>query len=518
MSRKSKVWSQYEAGLEYKRRIGLYENNRRNERFYRGDQWYGTALPDLPKPVFNVIRRVIDFLVSSIAASEISIRYTDEAMPFISESSEAEKVRESIDSLNANAAFRWEKNKMQSRVYTLLSDAAVSGDGVLYCYWDPAIRGGQGFDGDIVTESIDNVNLFVADVNCSDIQSQSYIILSGRASVAALRKEALESGVPSEEVARITADGEYDKQSGDLSSKELQGDEEDKTTYLIKFWKEDGRVVFEKSTRECVIKRVYTECRLYPVAYFNWYATKGSFHGTSPITALIPNQKFINRAYALVMKHMSDTAFSKIVYDKSKIPEWTNGVGEAIAAQGGGNIADAISVVGVGEMQSGYMELIDSAITMTKELMGATESALGNIDAKNTSAILALQETSRITFEQVRAKYYQCIEDLANIWADMMCAYYPKERLLLANDGAGVRAIPADFDLLKKRILCAKVDVSPIAKYSAVSAQNLLERLLDGGYITPDTYIKRIPAGLIRDKDSLIEEIKAKEKEKLQTE
>ena len=149
MSRKSKVWSQYEAGLEYKRRIGLYENNRRNERFYRGDQWHGAALPDLPKPVFNVIRRVIDFLVSSIALSEISIRYTDEAMPFISESAEAEKVRESIDSLNANAAFRWEKNKMQSRVYTLLSDAAVSGDGVLYCYWDPNIRGGQGFDGDI---------------------------------------------------------------------------------------------------------------------------------------------------------------------------------------------------------------------------------------------------------------------------------------------------------------------------------------------------------------------------------
>ena len=33
----TKTWQQYEAGKEYKRRIGLYEKTRANERFYRGD-------------------------------------------------------------------------------------------------------------------------------------------------------------------------------------------------------------------------------------------------------------------------------------------------------------------------------------------------------------------------------------------------------------------------------------------------------------------------------------------------
>ena len=37
----TKAWQEYEAGKEYKRRIGLYETVRRNERFYRGDQWRG---------------------------------------------------------------------------------------------------------------------------------------------------------------------------------------------------------------------------------------------------------------------------------------------------------------------------------------------------------------------------------------------------------------------------------------------------------------------------------------------
>ena len=513
MSKISKAWSQYEAGKDYKRHIGLYENNRRNERFYRGDQWYGSAANDLPKPVFNVIKRVVDFLVSSVASSDISLRYTDENLPFMTDEADVASQKEALSVLTKNAAYRWEKNGMDSKAYRLLTDAAISGDGVLYCYWDPEIRGPQGFMGDIATEIIDNVNLFVADVNRPDIQSQDYIILSSRASVSALRREAMQYGVSAEDALKICADKDYATQSGDLASRELDGEDEEKTTYIIKFWREDGKVVFEKSTRECVIRRVHTDCRLYPVAYFNWMPTKNSFHGTSPVTSLIPNQKFINRAYALAMKHMTDTAFSKVVYDKSKIPEWSNGVGEAIAAVGGGNVADAISVVGVGNMQDGYMELIENAMSVTKELMGATESALGNIDAKNTSAIIALQETSKITLEQIRAAYYQCIEDMANIWADMMCSYYPKQRLLPYGRGEDIAVGNVDFERLKRGVLCARIDVAPVARYSAATAQNMLDKLLEGGHISPASYVKRLPSGIVRDREALIEEIESKFKE-----
>jgi hypothetical protein len=263
-----------------------------------------------------------------------------------------------------------------------------------------------------------------------------------------------------------------------------------------------------------VIRKVYTDCKLYPVAYFNWYPTKNSFHGTSPVTSLIPNQKFINRAYALAMKHMTDTAFSKVVYDKSKIPEWSNGVGEAIAALGGGNISDAVSVVGVGNMQDGYMELIDNAMKVTKELMGATDPALGNIEANNTSAIIALQETSKVTLEQIRAAFYRCIEDMANIWADMISAYYPNGRLLPYKSEDNVEAASIDFDLLREGMVSARIDVAQVARYSAVSAQNMLDKLLELGHITPASYIKRLPAGIVRDRDALILEIENNQKEK----
>ena len=504
----NKAWEQYERGKEFKRRIGLYDAVKTNERYYRGEQWQYGEGKNLPHPVFNIIGRVINYLVCSVCSTDVSIRYSDETLPYVTSKTEISAIEDGISTLSSNASYRWKKDGMDNVMLKLLTDAAISGDGVLYCYWDTKKRGSQAFEGDIVTDRIDNVNVFPADVNKSDIQSQEYIILSGRASVASLIAEAERFGASATDIKTICSDHEASFQAGELSQYELSGDDEGKATYIIKFWRENGKVVFEKSTKNCVIHRARTDCKLYPIVYLNWTPAKNSFHGSSPVSSLIANQKFINKAYAMAMKHMTDTAFSKVIYDKSKIPEWTNEVGEAIAAYGGGNIADSVSVLGVGEMQSGYMELINSAVRLTKELMGATDSALGIVEANNTSAILALQETSRIPLEQIRSSYYRLIEELANVWADMMCAYYPSERLVPYYAKDRVLAKNIEFSLLKNHILSAEVDVCEVSRYSATSVQNMLDKLLDGGYISAEEYIKRLPIGATLDKDDLIEAIK----------
>ncbi len=503
----NKAWQQYEKGKEYKRRIGLYETVRKNERFYRGEQWQYGEGKDLPRPVFNIIQRVINFLVCSVASANISISFTDESLPFAQSGKDSALIQSGVDILAENTAYRWKKSGMDRKMMQLLTDAAVSGDGALYCYWDSTVRTPQRFEGEIVTELIDNVNIFPSNVNKPDIQSQDYIILSGRDSVSHLVAEARSAGVSESDIAKILPDSDCSVQSGDLAKYELEGEDEAKATYIIKFWRENGKVVFEKSTKECVIRRGRTDCRLYPIAYLNWSPVKNSFHGISPITSLIPNQKFINRAYAMVMKHMTDTAFSKIVYDKTKIPEWSNEVGEAIAAYGGGNIADSVSVVGVGKLQNGYMQLIESSVNLTKELMGATESALGNLEADNTSAILALQETSRIPLAHIRSAYYRCVTDLANIWADMMCAYYPSERLLPCFTKEGIKVKNVEFSILKNDVLCADVEIGEISRFSAASAQNILDKLFNGGHIGVAEYIKRLPSGTIADRDELLRSI-----------
>lgn len=511
--RLSEAFCRYELGKAYKRKIGLYERVRENERFFRGEQWSGGD-GDLPRPVFNVVRRIVDHLVGSVARAEFSIRYTDESLPFFSED-KRERLERVLSVMSRSAAARWENSRMDRKIYRLLYDAALSGDGVIYCYWDADKETGQPFTGDIVTEVIDSTCLFVADVNRADIQSQEYVILSGRESVEVLRREARAAGLSTEEVQKIRADDDKDCGAGDLAREELGGREGEKATYLLSFYRKNGTVFYEKSTRDVVIRRGDTGCRLYPVAYFNWEPTKNSFHGTSPVTAMIPNQRYINRAYAMIMKHLQDTAFSKVIYDKSRIPEWTNTVGEAIAAAGGGNIADAVSVVGVGQMQDGYMEVLARAMSDTKELSGATDVALGEGEATNTSAILALQESSMISLRQVRAALLQCIEDLGDIWADMMLSYYPRERMILTLDGGGRESIAqASLAQIRDEVLLCRVEAREISRYSAAASQNLLDKLLEGGHITPIDYLKRLPDGAILKRDELIELLEAKAQER----
>lgn len=399
---------------------------------------------------------------------------------------------------------------MQPLSYKALLDAAVSGDGVFYCWWDPDHRNGQEFDGDICTDVIDSTNLFVADVNSSDLQSQKYVMLAGRASVESLRKEALSAGASEVEVAKIVADDENTgTYSADLGKCELKGEE--KATFLIRFFRENGEVIFEKSTKNCLIRRANTGLRLYPVAYFHWHDTKNCFHGTASVSDMIANQKCINTAYAMALKHMSNTAFSKVIYDKTRIPEWSNEVGEAIGAIGGGSMADAVSVVGVGKMQDGYLDLITDVINNTKAMMGATDSALGEERANNTSAIMKLQTASSISLEHVRINFMNGIADLVSIWADMLCTYCPKQRLLLVMSKNGdVSAETLDYALLKNALLHASVHIGSIDRYSPSTTVATLNKLLDGGHLTAAEYIELLPQGVLVNRDSLLEKFQKK--------
>ena len=159
-------------------------------------------------------------------------------------------------------------------------------------------------------------------------------------------------------------------------------------------------------------------------------------------------------------------------------------------------------------MQAGYTELIEKATVMTKEICGATESALGNVVPTNTSAILALQESSRLPLEQIRSAFSRAIEELANIWADMMCAYYPPERLLPYDSEGGISLAEVDFAKLSKSLIRATVEVGSISHYSDSGTQAVLDKLLEGGHITTVQYLEHLPAGAFAARDSLIEELK----------
>ena len=499
------AWQQYNAGKDYKRRIGLYQNVRENERFYRGDQWHGVISNGLPTPVFNVVSRIVNYLVNAVMAYTIRVRYYDDSLPFLAPSADTGRVADYMDKLNSFVEYRFKRERVDSVIKDAVFDAALTGDGVFFTYWDNNIDAGFPYRGDFRTVTVDNVNLFVADVNSADLQTQDYVILAGRASVASLRQEAAEYGLGKDELRHIVADSDTSEQSGDFASIENADPVAGKATFLIKFSRNGaGRVVWEKSVKSCVIRREETGMKLYPVAYFNWERTRNSFHGNSPVTGLIGNQKYINKAYAMAMKHMTDTAFSKVIYDKKLIPEWSNEVGQAIGVVSGGNIEGVAKTLDVGEMQDGYLEVIEQVIRHTKEMSGATEIALGEVDPTNTSAILALREAAELPLGIIRDNINRCVEQLGAIWLEMMCEYYTDGRPVCYVQGDKSFVATVDFARLRQDVLRASVDESAAAtRFSQVTLLNTLEGLLRDGHITFDQYLARLPAGVLPDRVGL---------------
>ncbi len=502
-------WDLYEKGKEYNYSIDLYEKVNTNERFFRGDQWDNLNSGGLPTPVFNIFKRIIGFFVSSIMQSPIKMRFSFMS-PIGGNGLGENEAGAASEKLNAIADMRWEKNKMNDLLASSLTEAAVTGDAVCYTYWDSEIKTGQPFTGDFRSVLIDNTNVFFGDPNSKNVQKQPYILIAQRETVQDLIRQAEKNGRPKEDIDKIAPDDETVEQSGDMAKIELEGT---KCISLIKLWKdENGRVLYRKSVKNAIIKdTTETMLSLYPIAFYNWSTVKNSWHGQAVATGLIDNQIFINKGFAMVMKHMMDTAFSKVVYDATVLDGWSDRIGEAIAVNG--PVETVAKVISPGQMQSGMLDVISMAISHTKEFLGATDAALGDVDPDNTSAILALQNASAVPLENVKRSLYQFVEDIGLIWLDFMFSYYDDKRLVgLIKDG---KEVYEDFSLtsLKESLFGCKVDVGASSYWSEISSLNTLDGLLKLGRITTVQYLERIPDGLISDKQKLIEELKAAEAE-----
>ncbi len=507
-------WALYEKGKDYNYSIDLYEKVNTNERFYRGDQWDNLNSGGLPTPVFNIFKRIIGYFTSSIMQTPIKMRYTF-AGPRGGFGLREDEAGAASEKLNAIADMRWEKCKMNDLLASSLTDAAVSGDAVCYTYWDEDIKTGQAFTGDFKTVLLDNTNVFLGDPNSKEVQTQPYILIAQRETVESLIREAEKNGMPKHEIDKIVPDRDFTEQSGDLARIELEGT---KCISLIKLWKDDkGQVLYRKSVRNAIIKdTTETMLSLYPIAFYNWSSVKNSWHGQAVGTGLIDNQIFINKGFAMVMKHMMDTAFSKVVYDSTVLDGWSDRVGEAIAVNG--PVENVAKVISPGQMQSGMLEVISMAIANTKEFLGATDAALGDVAPNNTSAILALQNASAVPLENVRRNLYQFVEDIGLIWLDFMFSYYDDRRLVGLKEEGKENFETFSLSDYRNMLLTCRVDVGASSYWSEISSLNTLDNLLKLGRISTVQYLERLPNGLITQKEKLIQEIRQAEEQQKEKE
>ncbi len=489
------IYSQYERGIAYKSSINLYKNVDEAERLFSGDQWAGLDVKNMPKPVFNIIKRVIQYKISALKGNPTALIVTDE-----DDSELGNTLTRLISSV-------WERLKMDSKNQSGLKDAALSGDYITYFYWDNNIKTGQKFKGDINCETVDNVNYFPGNPNVSDIQKQPYIILAFRELTRNLINEARENGRPEEEINLITSDSDNWYQSGDMGKNELS--DEGKTTCLLKFYKDDrGRVFSYKVTRNAIIKdKTDTKLSLYPVALMNWEERKNCAHGISEVFGLKPNQLFINKAFAQAMLNSMLFSFPKMIYDNSRVKKPSNTIGGVIAVNG--EIDGAVRYLQPPQMSSDLFRLIDLTISHTKEMMGANDAFMGNIsNPNNTSALIAVREAGNVPLSGIRLRFYQMIEDMGRIILDFISSYYKDGRTVSYTDGGEKIIKSIDFSRIRDRIINLTVDVGPSSQLSELTSVETLDKLLMSGKITFVQYLERMPDGYLPSKEKLIEDFK----------
>lgn len=517
------VLNRFEKGFNFNNAIKLYDQVKVNEDFFIGNQWEGVQANGLPTPTFNIFKQVINFQVSTITSDNMAMQASP--MPSTSpyDLKELEKICEVV---NHQIAAIMEQNKITTKNREFLRNAAVTGDGCLHYYFDPDVENGQSVKGEIRAELVDNLRVIFGNPNCRDVQRQPYIILTRRDTVEdvkwyvdKLREDGREEG----ETLTKVQDLDSIMPDSDRFQNDYDSYTDDKVTVFTYYFRnrETGTIWCMESTEKQTIREAYdTGLTLYPLVWINWDYIRDCYHGQAMVTGLIPNQKFINKMFALVGISLLTTSFPKYIYDRTKITRWSGDVGSAIGVTGA--VDGAAKVIEGASVSPQIAQFIEMAFDKTKSLLGASDVALGDSRPDNTSAIIALQRAANTPMELTKQNDYQAMEDSARIWIDMMAAYYGvrKVQVSMNMDKIGEQPLGMqlpqqdfledfDFSTLRDVRIAIKLDVGASSYWSEMANVQTLENLLMNGHISAIQFLERLPSGYLMKKQELIEELKS---------
>lgn len=425
----TEIWKKYQQGVNHHNQIGLYEKVRKAYRFFEGDQWHGLESDGEVMPMYNFIQPVVEHKAASVAMNGMAINYSP-----MEYGSDYQTAVRACDVLNRYAARQWELLKMDKLGWAIIKDACIAGDSYLYFY-----------DRNLHAQIIDGPNVYFADETSRDIQSQDWIIIAERRFVEDVRREAKENDLTQEEIDLIGPDSDTGQLLGDDARQNSQQEDKRCTSLLYMRKNEEGIVTIRRSTQNVVYqpeevmqgkekesgKPSGKGMQLYPLAGLWWVPKKESVRGVGEVTPLIPNQIEVNKMLVRRLMNAKITAFGRMVYNKRTVanPESVAEVGSAIEVMDtpATRVTDHVAYLHPSPMSADAKNLTDEMISQTRDLAGAGDAALGQINPEQASgsAIIAVRDQAALPLNEQIAEYKQFCEDVAAIWFDLWVAYHP---------------------------------------------------------------------------------------------
>lgn len=480
------LWALYEKGVDYGTLSGRYTNAEKCWRFFEGDQWYGIRNADGGLPFYNIIKPVINYKKAKIAMNTKTITF-----------SLNEEDREGVvDAINDQIRAAWELGKMDRLCWEIVETALICGDALVYfpngqlfeqgadlCGHDPLWRFAQILDG---------CHVILGDEGEPELQRQPYIILTERLLTEKVRQEAKKNGLMESEICMITPDSRSRTEVTTGIEQDF-GYSESYTTGILYMERTEAGIRFCRAVRD-VIYQPYQTIRglnYYPIAAYTVNRQKGKARGLGEVLPMIPNQIEINRTLVRRSDAVRSGAYPKLIYNEDFIsnPQDLEVAGAAIAVRDGLNINDVMQMVGYlqpAPISGEASQLESEMISVTKELAGAGDATLGNVNPENASgaAITAVQDQADIPMNREVAAFSQLIEEIALVWFHLILAYNPISY-------QGKREV-VSAEHLRKLCPMLEIDVSSTIPDTVNARLNTLYNLLGGGYITFDEFMELI--------------------------
>lgn len=456
------IWSEYEACLETHAKMGLEEDTVRAYRFYEGDQWYGLESANEELPIYNFIAPLVKYKTAMVAMNDMSINFSAPVA--------GKRMQRVCTELSRIAAQQWERLKMDTKCWDIVKAAMIAGDSYIYFY-----------DGAGSCQVLERTDVFLGDESNPDISAQPYIIIRERRPVKDIRAQAQKNGISKDIYMTILPDDDTE----DLGR--------DKCVSLLKLSLIDGNLHFTRSTKTVVYQpeRVINGLDCYPIASLISSRRRGTARGAGEVNPLIPNQIEINRNLARRLVNAKLTAYSRLIYAGDRIanPKALTEVGSAIEVEGGSisSVKDAVNYLTPSPMAPDAKALSEELLITTRQLAGAGDASLGNIDPTKASgtAIIAVRDQAAIPLNEQTAAFKRLVEDIAHIWYRQWIVYNPDGFRLPNGDTVSA----GELNILEPQI---RVDVSSTNPFSKYAREQSLSQLFSMGHLSLEEYVSAL--------------------------
>lgn len=479
------ILERYVKGSNYISEKGLVDKTKEQYRFYLGDQWYGLETGGEVMPMYNFIKPTVRYKISTICQNKMAVTYSDM-------NAKDENV-EIFKAMNIKFSENWEKANMNDVCWKVVKGAAIAGDS--YTFWYANHK----------CQLIDNTAVLLGDEQNHDIQEQPWIIIRERRFVTDIKEEAKANGVSQEEIDTITSDVDNDFQLNNNTDVDF-GRDDGKCLSLIYMEKVDGVVWIGRTTMNCMYQPMkpmkYTRggmyegsgLSLYPIVNFVWEDQPDSARGHAEVREHIPNQIQINRLLAQRAIAVKQCAFPRLAYDINSVnnPEDLDTIGAAIELQGNTQaINTMVTYLNPAGLNGEGTALSNELLTTTRELAGASENILGQIDPTRVAAtaIAALQEASAVNVNEQVSKFETYVEDTARLWWELDIVY---NDMVTTEDTEGnpIVVTPDQMEMLTPDV---RVDVSQDTAFTKESGLARMDKLLEMGQLTLEEWVQLLP-------------------------